>query len=166
MQWLRPLLRLLDPPTEHTWFDDHRSLTRDRTPHPHPRRSNDVDEYVYTVYASQGQLKAALREAGYAPNHLSTYKYVWSRNGGISWERGTMARNRLSTGGEVMQHAYWFEGADDAIHAHHHREWPISNPSKHWGGSRTHSDPDDALRAALEMGGLSFDVLEDARYPR
>lgn len=156
----REYVPLLDPPGRDTVWDGRRNLTRDRTPH-----DPDIpDEYVVTVHAEPERLRVALEDVGYRNNQLSTLKYVTPRRGGLSWEQGTYAAGKFAGRGEVMQHAYWFLARDGSIHVHHHREWPLSRPRKHWNASRTHGDPDDSLVDALESAGIAYDRRTEPEY--
>lgn len=148
----------LDPPGEETVISKRRKLTRDRTPWHGP------DEYICTVDCDLTELKKALRAAGYRPNHFSTLKYVETSDG-LSWERLSMATNKWNPfGGECQQHTYVFQGGDNTLHLHHHREYPIVRPVKHQSGSRTHRDIDRVLRDALEKANIAFRTVDDQEY--
>jgi hypothetical protein len=160
------LLKRLDPPHRETFWDRHRNLTRDRTPH----AEGIPDEYVCTVQCSQDELVDALRAAGYQRNIFSTYKYVIPRDGSAAqpaWQQGSYALfpQRLAP---WMHHCYWFTASEAgaSFHLHHHKErnyWEdifagrfLTGEMKHWSGERHHGDPDGKLRSALDAADVEY----------
>lgn len=158
------LLKRLDPPHRETYWDRHRDLTRDRTPH----ADGVPDEYVCSVKCSQKELVAALRAAGYQRNLFSTYKYVVPRDGmpdTPAWQQGSYALwpKRLAP---WMHHCYWFEASEPeaTFHLHHHKErnyWEdifagrwLTGEMKHWSGDRYHGDPGGKLCNAFGSAGV------------
>ncbi len=153
---IRGLYPLLDPPGGKSKFV--RKLTREK--------QAAGREYVGTVRSDESTLRDALESAGYRYGHLfSTVKYV-ETDTGYSWELFNLAKNRFNPGcGECQHHCYTFEGSENRIHLHHHREYPIVRPVKHQSNTlRTAGDPDHVLRDALEAAGLEWVSVDSPVY--
>jgi hypothetical protein len=170
----RNLVPKLDPPTEETWWDRNRPLSRDRSPW-----GGNPDEYVYSVACDRKSLVRALRRAGYRRNIFSTVKFVID-DGDVSWEQGSYAL-WPSRFGKYMHHCYFFEAANSGytFHIHHHKEWNYWNDLvtlrplrgrlkdgewdvRHFHGERWHGDPDGMLDEALDT--LVSTTLDSPHY--
>jgi len=153
----RALYPALDPVDGDTHWIAPRSMTRDRT------TTEDFSEYVVTTTDGKAAVDAVL-EKYKRHDFPTTLKYVM-QDGKPVWEAGSFATGAWERSGEEsMQHAYCFLGPDEAMHWHHHREWPVLHPDEHQNGSRTHGDPDWNLQGVFSKAGVEYEKRKEPQY--